>query len=315
MDVFSSLRAMPNKLLNKDGSITDFKGNIITPADPALAEVYARSKSIANKFLNSDDEIKTYAEISVEIFQVVDVLPEIGEKNKIYLIPSENGMFDEYFYNSNNKWDKIGEVSIDLSDYPNKHEVADAIAANSVADREYVDEQINNLNIHAFYDWDGEGSHINPENIKLWQDICDESATSNVIVTVSNPNTHSNNLSISDNDGICVIGPKTFDRTASSYHAIIFFTWNGWMQGEGGPRGYAVDLLHIRADVYLEEGKVVSVTKSTAHERSSPVVLPTDDNFADYVDFTPTKDMHPATKKYVDDTIKTNITDVLGGEY
>ena len=50
MDVFSTLKAMPNKLLNKDGSITDFKGNIITPADPNLADVYNRSKAIANKF-------------------------------------------------------------------------------------------------------------------------------------------------------------------------------------------------------------------------------------------------------------------------
>ena len=103
MDVFSTLKAMPNKLLNKDGSITDFKGNIITPADPNLAEVYERSKSIANKFLNSNDEVKTYAEISVEIFEVVDVLPEKKKKNKIYLVPSENGMFDEYSYNSNGK--------------------------------------------------------------------------------------------------------------------------------------------------------------------------------------------------------------------
>ena len=142
MDVFTTLKAMPNKLLNKDGSITDFKGNIITPADPNLADVYNRSKAIANKFLNSDDEVKTYAEISVEIFEVVDVLPEIGEKNKIYLVPSENGYFDEYFYNTNGKWDKIGEVTIDLSNYPTRDEVANAIAANSTADKKYTDEAI-----------------------------------------------------------------------------------------------------------------------------------------------------------------------------
>ena len=122
-------------------------------------------------------------------------------------------------------------------------------------------------------------------------------------------------VTISDNDGICIIGPKTFDRTASSYHAIILFTWNGWLQGGSTEKGWTTELLHIRADVYLEEGKVVSVTKSTEHEQSSPFVLPTDDNLVDCINFTPTKDMHPATKKYVDDTIKTNITDVLGGEY
>ena len=142
IDTFNLLKSMPNKLLNKDGSITDFQGNIILPADDSRAEAYRLSKAIANKFLNSDEEIKTYAEISVQLFTIVDVLPEEGEKNKIYLVPSENGMFDEYFWNENNKWDKIGEVTIDLSNYPNRQEVADAIAANSTADREYTDNAI-----------------------------------------------------------------------------------------------------------------------------------------------------------------------------
>ena len=142
IDTFNLLKSMPNKLLNKDGSITDFQGNIILPADDSRAEAYRLSKAIANKFLNSDEEIKTYAEISVQLFTIVDILPEEGEKNKIYLVPSENGMFDEYFWNDNNKWDKIGEVTIDLSNYPNRQEVADAIAANSTADREYTDNAI-----------------------------------------------------------------------------------------------------------------------------------------------------------------------------
>ena len=142
IDTFNLLKSMPNKLLNKDGSITDFQGNIILPADDSRAEAYRLSKAIANKFLNSDEEIKTYAEISVQLFTIVDVLPTEGEKNKIYLVPSENGMFDEYFWNDNNKWDKIGEVTIDLSNYPNRQEVADAIAANSTADREYTDNVI-----------------------------------------------------------------------------------------------------------------------------------------------------------------------------
>ena len=142
IDTFNLLKSMPNKLLNKDGSITDFQGNIILPADDSRAEAYRLSKAIANKFLNSDEEIKTYAEISVQLFTIVDTLPTEGEKNKIYLVPSENGMFDEYFWNDNNKWDKIGEVTIDLSNYPNKQEVADAIAANSTADREYTDNAI-----------------------------------------------------------------------------------------------------------------------------------------------------------------------------
>ena len=57
-------------------------------------------------------------------------------------MPSENGYFDEYFYNSNGKWDKIGEVKIDLSNYPTRDEVANAIAANSTEDKKYTDEAI-----------------------------------------------------------------------------------------------------------------------------------------------------------------------------
>ena len=51
-------------------------------------------------------------------------------------------MFDEYFYNPNGKWDKIGEVKIDLSNYPTRDEVANAIAANSTEDKKYTDEAI-----------------------------------------------------------------------------------------------------------------------------------------------------------------------------
>lgn len=116
--VYELSKALPNKWLNADGSITDFQGNIISPANEMNAEVYKTSKALANKFITENDEVKTYAEVSFEMFLVVDTLPEEGEKNKIYLVPGDNGMFDEYFWNENGKWDKIGEVSIDLSNYP-----------------------------------------------------------------------------------------------------------------------------------------------------------------------------------------------------
>lgn len=125
--VYELSKALPNKLLNADGSITDFQGNIISPANEVNAEVYKNSKAIANKFVTESGDTKTYAEISLDIFIVVDTLPEEGEKNKIYLVPGENGMFDEYFWNENGKWDKIGEVSIDLTNYPTFDQMNSAI--------------------------------------------------------------------------------------------------------------------------------------------------------------------------------------------
>ena len=125
--VYELSKALPNKLLNADGSVTDFQGNIISPANEINAEVYKNSKSIANKFVTESGDTKTYAEISLDIFIVVDTLPEEGEKNKIYLVPGQNGMFDEYFWNENSKWDKIGEVNIDLSNYPTFNQMNSAI--------------------------------------------------------------------------------------------------------------------------------------------------------------------------------------------
>ncbi|MDE6947551.1 MAG: hypothetical protein K2P14_10260 [Anaeroplasmataceae bacterium] len=130
MSVYNLSKAVPNKLLNADGSITDFQGNIITPANKSYAEVYEKTRAVANKFITENDEIKTYAEINLNIFVVVDSLPKEGEKNKIYLVPNNDGTFTEYYYNENDKWDPIGNVNIDgidLSDYPTFIQMNDAI--------------------------------------------------------------------------------------------------------------------------------------------------------------------------------------------
>ncbi len=110
-------KSLPNKWLNPDGSITDGQGNIITPANEANALVYQNSKSIVNKFVDVDGESKTLEQISMDIFNPVTELPEVGEKNKIYLLPSADGTFDEYYW-TGEKWDILGSVSMDLSNYP-----------------------------------------------------------------------------------------------------------------------------------------------------------------------------------------------------
>lgn len=123
---FELARALPNKLLNADGSITDFQGNIISPANAINAEAFKKAKSLPNKFLDETGEVKDYAQISLEIFIPVDELPEIGENNKIYLIPGEEGTFDEYYWTGNG-WEMLGNVSIDLSGYPTFEQMNAAI--------------------------------------------------------------------------------------------------------------------------------------------------------------------------------------------
>ena len=117
VDSYELSKALPNKWLNPDGSITDGQGNIISPASESLANTYANSRAIINKFVDIDGETKTYEQISMDIFTPVDTLPETGEKNKIYLVPGKDGTFDEYYWTSD-RWELLGNVSVDLSNYP-----------------------------------------------------------------------------------------------------------------------------------------------------------------------------------------------------
>ncbi len=61
-------------------------------------------------------------------FIVLTELPETGDTDAIYLIPSESpettNSYDEYIY-TNNQWEQIGQanVQVDLTDYPTKDEV------------------------------------------------------------------------------------------------------------------------------------------------------------------------------------------------
>ena len=121
-------KSIPNKLLNEDDTITDLLGNEVS--NQVLE--YKNRPAIPNKVLNPDGSYSTLDAllgkiVDTTIFIVVDTLPEEGEKNRIYLVPGQNGMFDEYFWNENGKWDKIGEVNIDLSNYPTFDQMNSAI--------------------------------------------------------------------------------------------------------------------------------------------------------------------------------------------
>src|SRR5690554_1477450 len=66
------------------------------------------------------------AQVDSEIFLIVTELPLTGTPNKIYLIASEDpdtgNTLDEYIW-IDNEWEKLGSVSIDLSNYFNKTEI------------------------------------------------------------------------------------------------------------------------------------------------------------------------------------------------
>ena len=110
-ETYDLKRSIPNKMLNSDGSVTDLMGNAVVSTSP----VWDSKKALPNKFLNPDGTYSTLQDIigggaSLDLFIVVEELPDTGEENKVYLVPKENGEgFIEWIY-VNEQWDTIGEL-------------------------------------------------------------------------------------------------------------------------------------------------------------------------------------------------------------
>lgn len=118
--LINSKLAIPNKFLQKDGTVTDLTGSSVTNSTIE----YDSKPAIPNKFLNPDGSYSTLDEllgrmVDTTIFVVVDTLPEIGNPNKIYLVPNNTGSFDEYFWDNKNQWDKIGALNVPMQSFEN----------------------------------------------------------------------------------------------------------------------------------------------------------------------------------------------------
>lgn len=137
--------SVPNKLLQDDGTITDITGKEVT----SMVKEYQHEPALPNKFLNADGTYSTLNEIissmvDTTIFVPVDSLDSVTnpDSEKIYLVPNDDGYFDEYFYNSNNQWDKVGELKVDLSNYSTTEQVQEMINNEDTVLKQYVDDSI-----------------------------------------------------------------------------------------------------------------------------------------------------------------------------
>ena len=118
--VLNSKKSLPNKLLQDDGSITDITGQLVTES----VDSYDSKPALPNKFLNPDGTYSTLNEIimsivDMNIYTIVDELPEEGETSKIYLVPNGNGTFDEYLW-TGSEWDNVGMLEFDIANYYTK---------------------------------------------------------------------------------------------------------------------------------------------------------------------------------------------------
>lgn len=134
-------KALPNKLLNEDGTITDLLGNEVI--NPVME--YKNKPALPNKWLNSDGSYSALTEIisgaiDTELFIVVEELPASGKTNKIYLLVDGDKLIEYHWTGS--KWDPIGMVQFDLSKYSTTEQMNAAIAAALNSAKAYTDDKL-----------------------------------------------------------------------------------------------------------------------------------------------------------------------------
>ena len=111
-------------------------------------EIYNSKSGLPNKWLNPDGTYSTLGDILAgiidvksDIFVIVDELPASGDTQKIYIISDSKGHLVEYHW-TGTKWDPIGMVEFNLSDYPTKEQVTAQITQALTDAEAYTDSQI-----------------------------------------------------------------------------------------------------------------------------------------------------------------------------
>lgn len=137
---YESKKALPNKLVQEDGTVTDIVGREVIISTDA----YDNKPALPNKFLNPDGSYSTLNAIIAEmvdneLFVVVEELPATGENNKIYMLVQDDKLI-EYAW-INNKWDPIGMVEFDIENYYTKSEVTQLITTALNSAKAYADSQ------------------------------------------------------------------------------------------------------------------------------------------------------------------------------
>ena len=130
--ILDSKKGLPNKLLQADGTVTDMVGNVVINPD----KVWDAKPALPNKWLNPDGTYSTLNEIiasmvDTSIYVIVDELPSEGNPQKIYLVPDGKGGFVEYHW-TGTKWDPVGMVEFDISNYSTTQEMMNAIEAAGI---------------------------------------------------------------------------------------------------------------------------------------------------------------------------------------
>lgn len=301
--VLDSKKGLPNKLLQADGTTTDMLGNVVVNPDSA----WDSKPALPNKWLNPDGTYSTLNEIiasmvDTSIYVIVDELPTEGDPQKIYLVSDGKGGFVEYHW-TGTKWDPIGMVEFDISKYSTTQEMMNAIEAAGIltlnSAKAYTDEQIAGISVdpQVFY-WSG---NTQQTGLDFWNNLLEINKTFDIVVF--------SHLSANVDNHIAYIKKGNIHNNGSDAR-IPFFA--NQLQKQDTP-SYTSGSLSLYKNVTLTKVNNIITGITTNSSGTSAMYL---DIGVDYSNpYEPQYPGSPATKKYVDDSIATNITNVLNASY
>lgn len=243
--------------------------------------------------------------------QVVDTLPETGETDTIYLVkknnPGDQNLYDEYVY-TDTGWEHIGDTSVDLSNYYTKDEANEELAKKQ-----------DNLTA---------GENITIENNVI------SAATSLPIyyIDIDEPliiNASGEGLDNTQTTDVCnKMSDIINNARTKGYHEILImmnFTNNSYLfktsnnkiqtgHNEQVATIFGGDILFPKYN--YKSRTILSLDGSWVNDVFICKTIKWRISAGDYIstnnkiEYTPTDDYNPATKKYVDDQVG-NINTVL----
>lgn len=228
--------------------------------------------------------------------QVVDTLPETGRTDTIYLVkkdnPGEQNLYDEYVYTETG-WEHIGDTSVDLSDYYTKEETDEKLDGKQEVLPVYHafrnDTTTNLLPIFNAWlaDYNRTGVMATFYMAGSRNEQTGKSFLKHVTVDVNNTNwffDFSYTEGGIDNQLNQWVYRLEYDKTNN-----VFTNCTKLPQNSNG----LTPLYQFSKYAYF--GKLALSTTNTS-------------------EYTPTSDYHPATKKYVDDSISNKQDKLVAGD-
>lgn len=182
---------------------------------------------LKNETYTRDEVANLIGGLSKIIIQPVDILPDSGDSNTIYLIPSEtgNGIRDQYIY-VNGEWKKIGDTTVNLADYLTSEKETDI--TNILAEGEIHKLQKNGQTIYPATTTDAVADALSKRSLSefitinnlfkecyIHGSIIDDSKKYYISRIFHNDDTYGNGFMVSSDDGsgfAIVIGNIPFEK-------------------------------------------------------------------------------------------------------